>query len=515
MNRQRYLCGIDIGTTGVKVMIFDLQGNPISSAYREYGCTFPYPGWVEQDGEFLWQETCQATREAIAKSGVSPKDIAAVGLSTQRCTLVPVDKNGDALRPSISWQDRRTVKECDFIRSAVGEERYYQVTGLPIDPTWSVSKIMWIRDNQPEIYERAHKFVLDQERILHKLGAETFPEDWSNGSLQGLMDIESFQWSDELITKLGIDRDKLPELVPSAKMVGRVSKKAAELSGFAEGMPIVTGGGDQQCAGIGAGVIKPGFVEVTIGTAGVTLAFLDKPLRDPTRRLPCSAHAYPGKWECEGLQLAAGSAYKWYRNALAILEVKVANQVGVDPYNIINEQASALPPGSNGVICLPYFAGSGAPNWDPFARGTLLGLTLAHERAAIARAIMEGVSLETREILEAMEALGLELKEVRLTGGATKSPLWNQIQADIYGKPCAKLAVDEATTLGAAILGGVGAGVFNSLEEAVGEMVRVVETREPNPEAHRRYNELYAIYKDAYQALAAAKVYERLAKLTV
>ncbi|MBC7345435.1 MAG: Hsp70 family protein, partial [Clostridia bacterium] len=164
---------------------------------------------------------------------------------------------------------------------------------------------------------------------------------------------------------------------------------------------------------------------------------------------------------------------------------------------------------------LPYFAGSGAPNWDPFARGTLLGLTLAHERAAIARAIMEGVSLETREILEAMEALGLELKEVRLTGGATKSPLWNQIQADIYGKPCAKLAVDEATTLGAAILGGVGAGVFNSLEEAVGEMVRVVETREPNPEAHRRYNELYAIYKDAYQALAAAKVYERLAKLTV
>lgn len=511
--RNQYLSGIDIGTTGVKVVIFDLEGKKIAGAYREYGCSFPKVGWVEQDSERLWKEVYTAIREVIDKSSVLPKDIISVSLATQRATLVPVDKHGNPLRSSIVWQDRRSVTQCNNIREIIGDERYYDITGLPIDSTWSISKIMWIRDNQPKLYEKTYKFVLCQETILNKLGVETFLEDWSNGSIQGLMNIETFRWSDELISKLNISSNKLPELVPSARMVGGVSREAAEVTGLAEGTPLVMGGGDQQCAGIGAGIVKPGLAEVTIGTAGVTLVFSDKPLRDPTRRIPCSAHAYPGKWICEGLQLTAGSAYKWYRDTIALMEVKAANEVGIDPYIIINEQISSVPPGSNGVICLPYFAGLGAPDWDPLSRGTFLGLSLKHKRSALARSIIEGITFETQKIFEAMESFGLDIKEIRLTGGATKSPVWNQIQADIYGKPCGMLANKEATSLGAAILGAVGVGVFNSIEEAVEQVVRVVDQIEPNMKIHAQYNELFEIYKDSYKALSSANIFERLSKL--
>jgi len=512
---QRYVSGIDVGTTGVKAMIFDLNGQEVGSAYREYGCVFPQSGWVEQDGDFLWKETCAAISEAIAKSGVQPKAIEAVGLSTQRCTLAPVDQNGDVLRMSISWQDRRSVKECDTIRRVVGDERYYEITGLPLDATWSLSKIMWIRDNEPEVFQKTYKFALDQERILFKLGADDFYEDASNGSLQGLMDIETFEWSDELIDKLQIPKEKLPKLVRSAQQVGTISAEASKLCGFAEGMPIVTGGGDQQCAGVGSGVIKPNSVEVTLGTAGVTLAFLDSPQRDAQRRIPCSAHAVPGKWESEGLQLAAGSSYKWYRNFIADMEIKAAADLGVDPYDIINLKIAKVPAGSRGVVCLPFFAGAGAPNWDPYARGTFIGLNLSHDKSVLARAIIEGVTFETREVLEAMEGLGIEIEEVIITGGATKSDLWNQIQADIYGKPCRKLLNEQATCLGAAILGAVGAGVYATLESAVERMVQFSGRYMPDEKNHQLYSRIFGIYKRAYKALKQESVYQDLVELGI
>lgn len=512
---KKYISGIDIGTTGVKVIIFDLEGNKMSSAYREYPCTFPQSGWSEQDGELTWKMTCEATKAAIAKAYVKAEDIVSIGLSTQRCTLTPVDKNGMALRKAITWQDRRSFEECDEISQIIGNEKYYEITGLPVDTTWTVSKIMWIKKHQPEIYKQTYMFVLDQERILNKLGVDGYFEDWSNGSLQGLMDIKTFVWSDELIDKLGIDKAKLPELVASGKVVGKITAETAELTGFAEGTLLVSGGGDQQCAGIGAGAVKKGVVEVTIGTAGVTLAYMDEPIYDSNMRLPCSAHAVPGKWETEGLQLAAGSALKWYRNEIAKPEVKAAAEIGLDPYDLINEQIKNMPPGANGVICIPYFAGSAAPNWDPFARGTFIGLTLGHDKTALARAIMEGVTFETREIIEQMIENGVQVNQLVLSGGSTKSAIWNQIQADIYGKPCGKLAIEEATSLGAAILAAFGAGLFTSINEAVENMVKIVDECLPNEQNHAIYNEYFSIYKDAYQALKKAKVYERLVKLAL
>jgi xylulokinase len=507
---KQYVMGVDVGTTGVKAIVFDLKGQEMGSAYYEYGCVFPKSGWVEQDGEFLWQETCRAIREAIVKAGVDPHDIASLGLSTQRCTMAPVDKEGNVLYNSISWQDRRSTKECEEIGRTIGAERYYAITGLPIDTTWTVSKIMWLRANEPKVFEKTYKFALDQERVLFKLGADDFYEDASNGSLQGLMDIETFTWSDELIQSLNIPKEKLPKLVRSAQQVGVVSEEASKICGLAAGTPIVTGGGDQQCAGVGAGVIKPNSVEVTLGTAGVTMAYLESPARDKQRRIPCSAHAVPGKWESEGLQLAAGSSYKWYRNNIASAEVGAAAATKMDPYDIINLQIAKVPPGCGGVICLPFFAGAGAPHWDPYARGTFIGLNLSHGREVLARAIIEGVSFETREVLEALVDLGVNYKEVILTGGAAKSDLWNQIQADIYGKPCRKLLNEQATCSGAAILGAVGAGVHKSLEEAVDQMVHFGKVYEPDKATHAVYDKVFALYKTAYKSLKEAGVYKEL-----
>ena len=505
-----YLCGIDNGTTGTKAMVFDLKGNVAGEDYREYKCEFPKPGWVDQDAEMLLASSCAALKSAIAKSGVDPKDIAAMGLSTQRCTMVPVDKDCRPLRRAISWQDNRSTAECDWIRGAIGSEKYYQITGLPIANVWAYPAILWIRNCEPEIYKQTSKFLLTQEFILHRLGAEGYPEDWSNGSLQGLMEIDNFRWSEELLKASCLDMDKLPELVPSAQLVGRVNREAAQLTGLLEGTPLVTGGGDQQCAGIGAGIIAEGLCEVTLGTAGVSLCFMDKPRKDPAMKMPCSAHAYPGKWECEGLQNAAGGSYRWFRDHLAAFEVALGKHAGIDPYELINQQVAKTPAGSKGLVYIPYLAGASAPNWDPYAKGSFIGLTLAHDYGCMARAVMEGISLETREILESFENLGLELKEVRITGGGTKSGLWNQMQADIYGKPVSKLGVGEATVLGAAILGGVGSGVFASIEDGVKEMVRIEARYEPNPSIHAVYNEVYEIYRNAYHSLAESGVYKQV-----
>lgn len=514
MNKN-YVAGIDIGTTGVKVIIFDAEGNKLSSAYREYPCTFPQSGWVEQDGEMTWAMTCEASKDAITKSGLDPAAIVAIGLSSQRCTFTPVDRDGMALGTAISWQDSRSFEECDEIAEKVGIERYYEITGLPNGVTWTGSKIMWIKKHQPEIYEKTYKFAQDQERILHKLGAEGYYEDWSNGSLYGLMDIKKFTWDQELLDTLGIDGDKLPELVPSGQVVGEVSQKAASLTGFAPGTKLVSGGGDQQCAGIGTGAIKKGIVEVTVGTAAVTLAYMDGPYYDDSMRLPCSAHGVAGKWETEGLQNAAGSSLKWYRNEFAIPEMELSEETGMDPYDYINEQVADIKPGADGLICIPYFASSAAPNWDPFARGTFIGLTLGHQRPTLARAIMEGVTFETREIVEQMAANGVEIDTIIISGGASKSAVWNQIQADIYGKPVLISAIEEATSLGAAILAAVGAGLYDSVEAAVGQMVQIAGSYEPDMAIHDRYNRYFTVYKDAYRALADAGVYERLVKLAL
>ncbi len=512
---SKYVCGIDIGTTGVKVIIFDLHGNMMASDYTEYVCTFPRSGWVEQDGEMTWEKTCETCKKTIKKSGLDPKDIAAIGLSTQRCTVTPIDKDGNPLCTSISWQDARSFEEVEDIKRIIGAEKFYDITGMPVGTLLPVTEIMWLKKHKPEIYDAAYLFVLDQERILHKLGVEGYYDDWSNGSMYGLMDIRKFEWDLELTKALGIDPEKLPTLVQSGKVLGKVPASVAEITGFAEGTLLVSGGGDQQCAGIGAGAIKSGVIEMAMGTSGVTLGYMDKPNMDPTMEMPCSAHTISGKWESEGLQNAAAASYKWFRNEFAFEESGIAKEKGIDVYDVIDEEIEAVEPGCNGLICIPYLAGSAAPHWDPFARGTFVGLTLGHTKADMARAIMEGVTYEAKEIIEKMISNGMVVNEIILNGGGAKGPIWCQIQADMYGKTCTTLEIDEATTLGAAILAALGAGFFDNVEDAVDQMLKKKDTYEPNMKNHEIYNKYFEIYKDAYKALAGADIYERLVKLAL
>lgn len=448
---SKYVCGIDIGTTGVKVMIFSLDGTVISSAYTEYACTFPQSGWVEQDGDMTWKKTCETCKRAVEKSGVNPKEIVSIGLSTQRCTIVPIDREGNPLCNSISWQDSRSFEEVEEIKRIVGEEKFYEITGYPLGTVLSVTEIMWIKKNMPKLYEAAYMFVLDQERILHKLGVDGYYQDWSNGSLYGLMNIKTFEWDLELIEALDIERNKLPELVPSGQALGKVSASAAFLTGFAEGTLLVAGAGDQQCAGIGAGAIKSGTIEVTMGTAGVTLGYMDQPNMDPTMKMPCSAHAIAGKWESEGLQNAAGAAFKWFRNEFAFEEQQKADAEGLDVYDVIDEEIEKVQPGCNGLIFLPYLASSAAPNWDAFARGTFIGFNLGHGKADMARAI----------------------------------------------------------------LAALGAGLYENVQDAVDQMLKRKKVYEPNLKNTVVYEKYFKVYKEAYQALSQAGIYEKLVKLAL
>ena len=511
-----YVIGLDTGTTGVKGKIYDLTGAIVAEAYREYECSYPRPGWVDQDITMLDRANDSVLSELTATPGVDPTDIASIGLSTQRALHLYVDAQGNVLRDGmgISWQDFRCQEQVDRIVEEIGTARYYSITGLPPSTIWSAPKILWVKEHEPDTYAAAAKIITTQEYFLHRLGArDGWYQDYSNGSLFGFMNIETFDWDDELLSHFGVSRDLMPELVPSGTQVGTIDREASQRTGLAEGTPVVTGGGDQQCAAVGAGVITEGLAEVTLGTAGVSIAHLDTPRYDPNHRISCSASAYPGerKWISEGLQAAAASSYRWFRDYIGYVGRQVEAQGGGSAYAVLNGMAASVPAGANGLLYLPYLAGSVAPNFDSEARGGFLGLTFGHGTAEMARAVLEGVSFETRDILESFVSMGTELEEIRLSGGATKSPLWCQIQTDIYGRPTVSLEEGECTVLGAAMLGAVGAGVLPSMEQAAEKMVRTERVYEPDERLRARYDEAFGVFRHAYQALASQGVYRELA----
>lgn len=510
----KYLLGVDSGTTGVKAKIYDLSGRVMAEGYREYGCKYPKPGWVEQNVHMLLDSLYEALAEAVSKGknvGVDPDEIASIGLSTQRNTHMYIDKDGNVLRDgwAISWQDGRSTEEAAWMNTFA--DKYFQITGLPVSTAWASSTIKWMLSNEPDVIEKTAKIITTQEYFLHEMGAEDdWFQDWSNASQFGMFDIQKMEISNELVSMWGIRRDMFPTIVGSGWKVGSINKRTAERTGLKEGMPICTGGGDQQCAGIGAGVLREGQCEVTFGTAGVILAALNSPKYDPNRKVCLSAHAFPEKtWEAEGLQSAAASCYRWFRDNMASMIRLVEPFTGIDPYEVLNAHAAKAPVGSNGIIFTPYLAGSSCPNYNNLARGAFLGLTFNSDFGSLARAVMEGVTMEARTILEAFNGF-VDIKEVMMSGGATKSDLWCQIQADIYGRPTTSLLEGECTVLGAAMLGGYGAGVFNNMQEAADSLINKVKTYEPNPKNVKIYNELYDIFKTAYNALDQSNFYESI-----
>lgn len=506
----QYLCSFDMGTTSVKVGIVTTDGHVVGRGYSEYPVLFPGPKWVEQSIDDMWEGQCRASRQLLQQTGISPHEIAGIAVSAQRATFVPVDKYEKPLMNFIGWQDKRSVAQCDEIKEIVGARAYYDISGLPVEPTASVSKILWLREHEPDIYERTYKFYATGNMHLRQLGVENPPCDLPGASYVGLLDVDRFTWSDELLQKLEIPVEKMPSLVPSCTVVGHLSSEAAEATGLAAGTPLITAGADFPLGGLGVGVTEPGLVSLGIGTGAGILFLIERPLRHPEMGMGCLANSVPGTWEMEGICLASGGAHRWYRDVLGQAEREAAARLGVDVYDILSLQAAQSPAGARGVFFMPSLAGTGTPFWLPDARGAFLGLTLSTDKNDISRAVMEGVLFELRNAFESAEKIGTQISEVRLWGGAAKSPFWMQMAADIFGVPIVKSAVADTGLVGTAICAATGVGLFKSAREGASAMVRQVERYEPDPRTHERYNQMFGLYKDTYEALCSAGIYSKM-----
>lgn len=495
--------GIDAGTTGCTVMIFDERGNALGHGYEEYPCITPNPGWNEQDLEAVWKGICTASRQAVARAALPPESYRSVGLSSQRGTFAMLDADKRPLANSIVWNCGRALKYQEIIAREISPEEHQTHTGMQLSPLWAAAKIAWIRDNQPDLFDRTRWFANGQEYFLHRLGAEEWVTDPASLTLNGMMDIRRLDWSDRILRICGIGRDRLPPVGIPSGVAGRLSKAAALETGLPEGVTLCRGAGDQQCAAIGAGVIRQGMAEFTVGTSGIMVAHLDSVDRIKGRNLWWGGHAVPGAWDIEGGAFSLGACLKWWRNQLGRNETDESLGRACSPYTIMVEQASRSKPGANGAMFHSFMASQVTPYYDAASRGGFLGLGLYHERQDLIRALLEGCAHEMRMVVDAFDAdIEGGITDFRLTGGGTKSDGFVQIMTDIIGKPARVTRERECTVLGAAILGAFGSGAFSTIDEAVEAMVQVEGEFEPNRSLSTLYREQHQIYRGLYEAIA-------------
>lgn len=510
-SQHQYFAGIDAGTTGVKVVICSDDGRIAGMGYREYPCLHPQPGWVEQDVHQIWRCLCEASHEALAKAHVAPDRIRSVGVSSQRGTLIFCDENYEPVMHSVVYSDLRSAPQVEWIKQEIGTEKYQRLTGVAPSSYWSYPKMKWFIDERPDLFEKTAWILNGQEWFLLKLGSESPVTDPASRTADGLMNLAKLDWSPDLCRRIGLPLSKLPPMGTPAQQVGTLSAKAAKETGLAMGTPICIGAGDQQCAAVGAGIVHEGMAEITIGTAMVMVAHIDSLRSDPRGRVVFGGSGLPGKWDMEGFLLTAGSALKWWRNTYAQAEMRAASELGLDVYDLITLEAQKSRLGSGGQLFFPYFNGMLSPTVHDEAKGGSLGLAHNHNRQDMARSVMEGVVLATSLIVDAMEdVLGKPFDILRLSGGAAKSHFWNQMQADVYGRPLETLRVSECTALGATILGAVGAGHFASVEEGTEHMVHPATRIEPQQQNHERYIELKGIFGDTVHAMIDKGIYRRI-----
>ncbi|MFW9948822.1 MAG: FGGY-family carbohydrate kinase [Candidatus Thorarchaeota archaeon] len=501
-----FIAALDLGTTGCRTYIFDLAGAILASDYQEWESFYPQPSFVEQDANSWWDSIKKTIEGAIKKSGIDKSEIVSLSVTNQRETIVPVDKEGNPLHNAIVWQDRRTTNQVDYIKKKVGIERIYKITGLTIDPYFSATKILWFKEKKPNIYQNAHKFLLVSDFIIYKLTGK-YITDHSNASRTMLFDINKLKYSNEIASELEIDLDKMPKTVESGIEVGEIH---TEETFFDKKTLVITGAGDQQSAALGVGVVSPGTIKLTTGTGSFMLAFLDKPSFDPSKRVLCSCHAVPGKWVQEASIFTTGAFLRWFRDQLGHEECEKALQQNLDPYEIIIQEAEKSSIGANGLIAIPHLVGAGAPNWNPYARGVIFGLALGHQRRDIARAIMEGVAFEVKKNLVVFKELGIVPKELRLTGGGSRSDLWNQIYADVLGITCVRNIIEEATSLGAAVLAAAGAGLFPDISKSAESLCKIDKKWNPDTNNSEIYEKLSTISNEIYSTLNEKNLYRKL-----
>jgi xylulokinase len=487
----RHVLGIDVSTTATKAVLIDESGAVTGIGVAEYPFSVPHPLWSEQEPRLWWDGAVAAIGSVLRSTGVAGGDITAIGLTGQMHGAVLLDAGGEVLRPAILWNDQRTGAECDLIREAVGPERLIAVTGNDALPGFTAPKLVWVRDHEPEVWRRIAHVLLPKDYVRLRLTGE-YAVDKADGAGTLLFDLAARDWSAEVVTALGIDPAWLPRTWEGPEVTGGISADAAAATGLRPGTPVVAGGGDQAANAVGVGAVSVGTMALSLGTSGVVFATTERPLFEPAGRVHAFCHAVPGRWHMMSVMLSAAGSLRWFRDALA-------PDVAFDDLVV---EAAQVPAGSGGLWFLPYLSGERSPHPDPLARGAFVGLTLAHDRRHLTRAVLEGVAFGLRDGLDLMVAAGMPAPaQIRASGGGTASELWRQILADVLDAEIATVNTTEGAAYGAGLLAAVGAGWYRSVEDAAAALVTATPVAAPGPDVPR-YAEAHAVYRELYPALA-------------
>jgi len=502
-----YLLGIDVSTTATKALLIDDRGDVVSVAATEYSYETPHPLWTEQEPALWWEGATQSIRRVLQQSRIRPDEIVGIGLTGQMHGLVLLDEEGEVLRPSILWNDQRTGKQVEDIRNIIGRERLIQITGNDAVTGFTAPKILWVKEHEPEYFERAWHVLLPKDYIRYRLTGE-FKTDKAGAAGTLLMDIRQRDWSSEILQALDIPETWMPPTHEGPEVTGVVTEQAARETGLVPGIPVVGGGGDQAAGAVGVGAIREGVVSIVLGTSGVLFATSNEPFIEPEGRLHSFCHAVPGRWHLMGVMLSAAGSLRWYRDTLA---------PGMDYDSLLNETAH-VPAGSDGLLFLPYLTGERTPYPDPLARGAFVGLTVRHTRAHLTRSVLEGVAYGLRDSFLLMQQAGLPAPDqVRVYGGGARSSIWRQILADVLNTEIVTVNTTEGAAYGAALLAGVGAGIWPDVDAACDRTIRITGSTMPDLDNariyttyHHRYRELYPALKPTFDHLAEISTQEQI-----
>lgn len=485
-----YFLGIDSSTTATKALLMDENGNVVGVAASEYTYETPKPLWSEQHPDLWWEGTVKSIRNLFAKSGITADQISGIGLTGQMHGLVLLDEHGQVLRSSILWNDQRTAEQCDTIRTRIGKSRLIEITGNDALTGFTAPKILWVQEHEPDLYSNVRHILLPKDYVRFKLTG-VLAMDRAGGAGTLLLDIRRRDWANEVLDALDIPITWMPPTHEGTQITGKVSNEAASETGLRAGTPVVGGGGDQAAGAVGMGAVREGVVSLSLGTSGVVFATTNQPAVEPEGRLHAFCHSVPERWHLMGVMLSAAGSLRWYRDVLA---------PGLD-FSDLLDPAAEIPAGSEGLLFLPYLTGERTPHPDPFARGSFVGLTVRHDKPHLTRAVLEGVGFGLRDSFELMKEAGLaEIAQVRISGGGAQSPLWRQILADTFNSELVTVNTTEGAAYGAALLAGVGAKVWSTVDDACDSVIELTGTTLPS-ENVGAYDKMYRYYRDLYPAL--------------
>jgi xylulokinase/glycerol kinase len=512
--RDTTIACIDVGTTGCRTILYTTGGKIITQAYQEYSHIYLAPTWIEHDPN-AWLEAVRSTLTHVANSlPENEREFAAIAITSKRSTFIPVDKNGNALANAILWQDKRSIPQSEMIRKKVGPEYIYKKTGLRIDPYFSLPRILWIKENQPDLYQKMDKILTVHDFIIHFLTGKMIT-DWTQASRTMLFNINSLVWDDDICKQFDIRREILADLVPPGTIVGELKPELQREFGLRSEMPVIAVGGDQHAAAVGMGVISSGFVGVNSGTGSFILTHTDKPYFDHKQRIICTAAAIPGAWLMEASIITTGAIYRWFRDSFINFgDYKTADEKS-NHYARLNQEAEKSPPGSKGLLMIPHFAGAAAPYWNPDASGIFFGLSLGHNRGDVIRSIFEGIAFEIYSNIRIMEEIHGTLNEIIISGGMSRSDLFNQIQANITGKSVRYRQINESTALGALIVAAVNVNLYSDINSACQRVLSgySVQKNYPDNDRHSMYEKIYQLREQIYNRINSNQIYQKMKEI--